>query len=43
MMVDTTETCSVSVFNILTDNTEAVNYLLDQHIACVRLNCYIIS
>jgi hypothetical protein len=29
-------------FNILTDNTESVSYLLNQHIACVRLNRYII-
>jgi hypothetical protein len=29
-------------FNILTDNTESVSYVLNQHIACVRLNRYII-
>jgi hypothetical protein len=30
-------------FNILTDNTESVSYLLNQPIACVRLNSYIIE
>jgi hypothetical protein len=29
-------------FNIITDNTESVSYLLNQHIACVRLNRYIL-
>jgi hypothetical protein len=30
-------------FNILTDNIESVSYLLNQPIACVRLNRYIIE
>jgi predicted nucleic acid-binding Zn ribbon protein len=30
-------------FNILTDNTESVSYLLNQHITCVRLNRYIVG